>query len=190
MNKKGELNIIMGPMYSGKSTELLRIYYKFKRNYNILVINHKCDDRYGKNSVNTHNKDSIDSVSVDKLFDSINEKNIDNIDVILIDESQFFDDLYIFCKEFVENYNKIIYVFGLSGDSNRNIFGQLVDLIPIADNLTLLKSICNSCENVTNAPFTLRKSKTTNQLLVGSSNEYSAVCRECWLKYNYTQKPM
>ena len=88
------------------------------------------------------------------------------------------------------NYNKIIYVFGLSGDSNRNIFGQLVDLIPIADNLPLLKSICNSFENFTNFPFPLRKSKTTNQLLVGSSNEYSAVCRECWLKYNYTQKSM
>ena len=108
MSKVGELNIIMGPMYSGKSTELLRIYNKFKRNYNILVINHKCDNRYGTNSVNTHNKDSIDSVSVDNLFDSINESNLEEIDIILIDESQFFDNLYIFCKEFVENYNKII----------------------------------------------------------------------------------
>tara|TARA_B100000900_G_C20602556_1_gene726319 strand:+ start:3414 stop:3974 length:561 start_codon:yes stop_codon:yes gene_type:complete len=186
MSKVGELNIIMGPMYSGKSTELLRIYNKFKRNYNILVINHKCDNRYGTNSVNTHNKDSIDSVSVDNLFDSINESNLEEIDIILIDESQFFDNLYIFCKEFVENYNKIIYVFGLSGDSNRGKFGEILDLIPIADNVTLLKSICNCCKNVTNAPFTLRKNRTINQLLVGSSNEYMAVCRSCWLKHNFS----
>ena len=75
MNINGELNLVIGPMYSGKSTELLRIYNKFKRNYKILVINHASDNRYGNNSVNTHNKDSIDSVSTDELCSIEGSKN-------------------------------------------------------------------------------------------------------------------
>ena len=47
MNYNGELNVVIGPMYSGKSTELLRIYNKYKRNYNIIAFNHKADNRYG-----------------------------------------------------------------------------------------------------------------------------------------------
>ena len=55
----GELNIVIGPMFSGKSTELLRIYNKYKTKYEILVINHKSDNRYEKNSVCTHNNNRL-----------------------------------------------------------------------------------------------------------------------------------
>ena len=179
----GELNLVIGPMYSGKSTELLRIYNKFKRNYKILVINHSSDTRYGSNSVNTHNKDSIKSISTDELCTiDMGLKIIDN-DIILLDEGQFFGDLYDFCKEIVEKHNKIVYVFGLSGDSCRKKFGQILDLIPICDNIKHLKSICNKCENVRNASFTLRTSNNLEQVSVGGNDEYMAVCRECWLKH-------
>ena len=186
--ENGKLNLVIGPMYSGKSTELLRIYNKYKRNYKIIAFNHKADNRYGINTVNTHNNESLSCISVDELYDYYDQfvLNKNNIDIVLIDESQFFEDLYDFCKDIVENFNKIVYVFGLSGDSNRRKFGEILDLIPIADNVTLLKSICNCCKNVTNAPFTLRKNRTINQLLVGSSNEYMAVCRSCWLKHNFS----
>ena len=65
----GYLNIIMGPMYSGKSTELIRIYNKYKLKKKVLVINHKSDNRYGENSVNTHNKNNLNCISFDKLTD-------------------------------------------------------------------------------------------------------------------------
>lgn len=178
----GELNLVIGPMYSGKSTELLRIYNKFKRNYKILVINHLCDNRYGNNSVNTHNKDSIESISTEKLFNINIELSLVENDIILIDEGQFFGDLYHFCKEIVEKHNKIVYVFGLSGDSNRKKFGQILDLIPICDNIKHLKSICNKCKNVKDALFTLRTSNNTEQVSVGGNDSYMAVCRGCWLK--------
>ena len=183
MNNNGELNLVIGPMFSGKSTELLRIYNKYKRNYKIIVINHKKDTRYGENTVNTHNNDSIVSINVNNLENINIIKKINSFDIILIDEGQFFDDLYIFCKNIVDNFKKIIYIFGLSGDTNREKFGQILDIIPICDNITHLKSICNICSHI-NAPFTLRKTNNKDQLLVGGSDEYMAVCRVCWLSNN------
>jgi len=183
-NNYGELNIVLGPMYSGKSTELLRIYNKFKRKYNILVINHKSDDRYGKNNVYTHNEEKLNCVSLDELveFNRMYEKEyIDSIDVILIDEGQFFKDLYVFCKHMTDKQKKIIYVFGLSGDFERKKFGQLIDLIPLADNIKHIKSICNLCRKIRNAPFTMRKTSNKEQISVGSFSEYLPVCRNCWL---------
>ena len=78
----------------------------------------------------------------------------------------------------------IVYVFGLSGDFERNKFGQILDLIPISNNITYLKSICHSCEKVKDAPFTMRKTSNKEQVSVGGSEEYIAVCRECWLNRN------
>jgi len=179
MSREGELNLIIGPMYSGKSTELLRIYNKFKRNYKILVINHKADDRYGEDTVNTHNKDSIPSMSVNNLKDL--EETITKNDIILIDEGQFFKDLYCFSKKIVDEFKKIIYIFGLSGDYNREKFGEILDLIPIANNINFLKSICNKCDSFKDAPFTLRITKNKEQISVGSNEEYIPVCRSCWL---------
>jgi thymidine kinase len=178
----GKLNLIIGPMYSGKSTELIRIYNKYKRNYKIITFNHKIDNRYESNSVNTHNKESLSCISVDNLYDYENLiSDVKNIDIVLIDESQFFEDLYDFCIDIVENYNKIVYVFGLSGDSNRQIFGEILNLIPIADDIKFLKSICSKCKIVKDAPFTMRITKNNQQISVGSTNEYMAVCRSCWL---------
>tara|TARA_Y100000389_G_scaffold198796_1_gene235949 strand:+ start:497 stop:1084 length:588 start_codon:yes stop_codon:yes gene_type:complete len=182
--ENGKLNLVIGPMYSGKSTELLRIYNKYKRNYKIIAFNHKADNRYGINTVNTHNNESLSCISVDELYDYYDQfvLNKNNIDIVLIDESQFFEDLYDFCKDIVENFNKIVYVFGLSGDSNRRKFGEILDLIPIADDIKFLKSICNKCNLAKEAPFTMRITTNNEQMLVGGNDEYMPVCRRCWLK--------
>jgi thymidine kinase len=183
----GYLNIIMGPMYSGKSTELIRIYNKYKLKKKVLVINHKSDSRYGENSINTHNKNNLNCISFDKLADYYTKftNNLEDIyDIILIDESQFFNDLYDFCKTIVDTTNKTIYAFGLSGDYKRKRFGQLIDLIPIADDIKYLKSVCNKCKDIKNASFTLRICDSNEQILVGANEQYMAVCRDCWLKSN------
>jgi len=183
----GKLNIVFGPMYSGKSTELLRIHNKYKIKKKILVINHKLDERYGDNSVYTHNKEKINSLSLLELKEyntSFHQDFKEKIDVILIDEAQFFNDLYDFCKNIVDTTDKIVYIFGLSGDYKREKFGQVLDLIPLADNITHLKAICNNCNEDREAPFTLRITKKNDQFLVGGLGEYSAVCRECWLNKN------
>jgi thymidine kinase len=185
----GVLNIVFGPMYSGKSTELIRIYNKYKLKNKILVINHISDNRYSGNSVNTHNNNNLNCVLFKKLTDYytlFTNESKDNYDILLIDESQFFNDLYSFCKNLVDSTNKIIYIFGLSGDSNREKFGQINDLIPIADSITQLKAICNNCTETKDAPFTMRKTSNKEQISVGGTDEYMAVCRDCWLKNNKT----
>lgn len=180
----GQLNLVIGPMYSGKTTELIKIFNKYNKNNNVLILNHKADNRYGINSVNTHNKKNLPCISLDNLYNYYDEFKIkhNNIDIILIDEAQFFQDLYNFCKDIVEKFNKIVYVFGLSGDYKRNKFGKILDLIPIADNIKLLKSKCNNCNNLKEAPFTMRIINSKEQILIGSNNEYISVCRDCWNK--------
>ena len=183
----GKLNIVIGPMFSGKSTELLRIYNKYKTKYKILVINHKTDNRYGQNNIYTHNKDSCDCISFLDLFEYykfFDDEYKKQFDVILIDEGQFFDDLYDYCKDMVDKEKKIVYVFGLSGDFKRKSFGEILDLVPIADNIIHLKSICYSCNDVKDASFTMRKTSNKEQVSVGGEGEYIAVCRECWLNKN------
>ena len=181
----GELNITFGPMYSGKSTELLRVYNKLKKKCEILVINHKNDNRYGEtHNVYTHNNQKLNCISFEKLNEYhklFMDEYKETVNVILIDEAQFFEDLYEFCKYMVDEKKMIVYVFGLSGDFERNKFGQILDLIPISNNVTYLKSICHCCEKVKDAPFTMRKTSNKEQVSVGGSEEYIAVCRECWL---------
>ena len=109
---------------------------------------------------------------------------IDKIDIILIDEAQFFDDLYSFCVNIIDTTDKTIYIFGLSGDYKREKFGEVIDLIPMADNITHLKAICHYCIEDKDAPFTLRITKNTHQIEVGGLKEYCSVCHECWLNNN------
>lgn len=179
----GVLKLILGPMYSGKSTELIRIYNKYSIKKKVLVINHSSDTRYGENKVITHNNNNIYSVSLDNLTQFKN--NIHEYQVILIDEGQFFNDLYEFCKFISDTTEKTIYIFGLSGDFKRNKFGQILDLIPICDDIKHLKSICNNCSDLNEASFTCRIDNSNNkQISVGSTEQYIPVCRNCWLKYN------
>lgn len=84
----------------------------------------------------------------------------------------------------VEICNKKIYVCGLDGDSNRKRFGQMLDLIPISDKVTKLRSLCAICKNGTKAPFTLRITSGNEQILIGSDDCYKPVCRNCYF-YKY-----
>jgi thymidine kinase len=105
-------------------------------------------------------------------------KKLRGADVILINEGQFFDDLYEVVSDMLDN-NKIIYVAGLDGDFERKKFGQILDLVPLSDKVTKLTSLCSQCKNGTNAIFSARLSTEKQQTLVGSSN-YLPVCRKCY----------
>jgi thymidine kinase len=171
-------------MFSGKTSKLLEIYEQcVLSNISVLVINHSSDLRYSDSMLSTHNKKMIPCRLVEYL-EHILEQDVSE-DVILINEGQFFDDLYEWVKKMVENYNKKIYVCGLDGDSRRKRFGQMLDLIPISDKVTKLRSLCAICKNGTKAPFTLRTTTTSEeQILIGSDDCYKPVCRECYSKKN------
>jgi thymidine kinase len=106
-----------------------------------------------------------------------------NADVILINEGQFFDDLYDCVIDMLKE-NKKIYVSGLDGDFERKKFGQILDLFPLCDKVTKLTSLCSLCKNGEAGIFSMRLNKDKTQMLIGSDN-YIPVCRSCYEK-NYS----
>ncbi len=199
MFPKGYLRIIMGPMYSGKSTLLVDLIKKesSSKNHNrfdekfshskrscskLMIINHASDTRYGRNVLSTHSKQQVPCYSFSTLtiIDKIPEyqKVYSEANKIIIDESQFFDptNLYNFVYKSVFTFKKTVIVSGLSGDSNQQKFGGLLDLIPLADKIDVLYATCQHCGEP--APFTKRIVNDDRVTLVGSTGMYEPVCRE------------
>jgi thymidine kinase len=192
------LEIILGSMYSGKTSRLVEIYKQCKFcNISVVVINHSIDTRYDDELLSTHDKIKIPCIKTEKLFDiypyDLNlEKGVQNIpritdkfkivacEVVLINEGQFFPDLEEFVKILLTN-DKKVYVCGLDGDFERKKFGQILNLIPLCDKVTKLTSLCSVCKNGAPGIFSKRITLETEQTVVGSDN-YIPVCRKCYNK--------
>lgn len=192
------LELIIGPMYSGKTSRLVEVYKQCQFcDISVAVINHVIDNRYDEELLSTHDKIKIPCIKTKNLKDvwlseKINlENNIDeNIphiqdkfqiarsDVILINEGQFFEDLYDVVIDMLK-CGKKVYVCGLDGDFERKKFGQILDLIPLCDKVDKLTSLCTLCKNGTRGIFSMRLTQETQQTVVGSDN-YIPVCRKCY----------
>ncbi len=175
----GYLELIIGPMYAGKSTELIRIIHRYKcLNKNITVINHVLNNRYGSTGLTTHNNERIDNcVILDKLSD-LDNSLLANSDVIIIEELQFFSDAYDTVCKWCDVDNKIVIGAGLDGDFKKNPFGDVLRLIPHAEKVTKLSALCKRCNDGTLAHFTMRTVKDNCLTLIGSNDMYEAVCRK------------
>lgn len=175
----GYLEIILGPMKSGKTSKLIEIYRQYKFcNLNVCVINHSIDTRYSINDVVSHDGIKIPSLICENIKDVIGNVNVDKIDVILINEAQFFSDLYECVIELL-NKKKIIYLSGLDGDYLKCKIGSILDLIPHADNVIKMQSLCGICKNGTKAIFSKRTTDEKEQIVIGVDN-YVPVCRNCY----------
>lgn len=196
MSETAYLEVILGCMFSGKSTRLVEIYKQYKFcNIHVAVINHSSDVRYDDELLSTHDQVKIPCIKTEKLFDiwtdyidiDTNVKIIPRIkdkfevyrsSVILINEGQFFPDLEEFVKTLLK-HGKKIYVCGLDGDFERNKFGKILDLIPISDKVTKLTSLCSLCKDGTPGIFSKRITLEKEQTVIGSDN-YIPVCRSCY----------
>jgi len=167
----GTLEIILGGMFSGKTSELIRRLKRFRAiNESILVINSTKDSRNEKEVLQTHDKMTFDCIKTEYLVDIPLTAN-----VIAVDEAQFFKGL----RPFVERAlaaNKHVILAGLDGDYKQQVFGELLMLIPLADSITKLTALCMECMDGTLGPFSKRLTGDTCQELVGDSC-YAAVCR-------------
>jgi len=103
-------------------------------------------------------------------------------DVFLINEGQFFEDILTVVQKLVEIHHKKVYICGLDGDFKRQKFGQLLDLIPLADKVIKKSALCKLCKNGKKGIFTMRLTKEEEQIIVGSNN-YIPVCRQCYLLF-------
>ena len=183
----GYLKIILGSMFAGKTTELIKEYRRHEScGFECLFINHKIDNRYDdeENKTSTHDRIFINSINVgDNLLDFFKKESyLSRYDVILINEGQFFKDLYKFVDYIVNKLNKKVYVCGLDGDFQRKKIGSILDIIPLCDDVIKIKAICSNCK-INEGMFTYRLSDEKEQVVVGSSN-YSAVCRKCYNSFN------
>lgn len=175
----GYLELIIGPMFSSKTTTLLEIYKKCQFcNIPVTIINHTIDTRYHDTMLSSHDQLTAPCLQANKLADVW--PLLGSSEVILINEGQFFPDLYEVVMDML-HHNKRIYICGLDGDFERKKFGSILDLIPLCDKVIKLTSLCSSCKDGTLAIFSMRLTDEKEQTIVGSTN-YIPVCRKCYSK--------
>ena len=181
--KLGNIQLILGCMFSGKTSELIRRIQRYKSiQKKVLFINFIEDTRYNQNSINniyTHDRVGCEGIYLDKLSPLI--EKVDNYDVFVINEGQFFEDVYTISIELCEKYGKDVLICGLDGDFQRQTFKyNLLDLIPFADTVEILTAYCAVCKDETPARFSKRISNELEQKVIGSTN-YMPVCRKHFL---------
>lgn len=174
-----KVKLILGPMFASKSTYLLAEERRSKAaKKKVVCVKHSFDTRYTSGTeIATHNKEYSNSPSfaTHSLMYVVDQLN--DYDVILIDEGQFFNDL---CEgvEHLVSQGKYIVVAGLSSDYQKNLFKPIADLIPKADQIINTQAICTKCGS--DAPFTSRIVTQEGQTLVGGSEMYEPRCRSCY----------
>jgi len=176
----GEIHVIVGPMFAGKTTALVcRIKSESNTGRNVAMIKSSKDTRYAIDSVVTHDGTNFPCWALPNLLsfrERIGAEAYDKVDVIGINEAQFFDDLYDFCCNAADHDGKTVIVAGLDGDYLRRSFGSVLDIIPLADSITKLTARCELCGK--RAFFTLRKTDETKTELIGAADVYEPVCRQ------------
>ena len=176
----GRIEIIFGPMFSGKSTELLR---RIKRHtfakQKCLVIKYRFDKRYSEKDMATHDQQKINALSCTKLEEA--SSIFKEYQVIGIDEGQFFPDI-VEMAEIFANDGKIVIIACLDGTFQRKPFGKILELVPLAEKVTKLSAVCVICGKA--GSFTQRIVANDQIELIGGSECYRPLCRGCFYSSN------
>lgn len=181
----GELHLIIGPMMSGKSTELLRrLFNESVIGVKCVYINHQSDTR-SKEGFSTHNPLYKEKLSKESGVTFVSTKNLNTVDireydVIGIDESQFFKSLTGPVLHWVDHLHKTVIVSGLNGDKHRDVIGYITGLIPHMDSCTFLKAYCQLCAEKKikkNAIFSHKFGEGND---IGGKDKYIPLCRHCF----------
>ena len=177
--RRGRIEVICGSMFSGKTEELIRRLKRAKfARQRVEIFKPAIDTRYSEGDVVSHDSHSIASTPIDAsasilLFTS-------EIDVVGIDEAQFFDDgLVEVCNELANNGIRVI-IAGLDMDYRGVPFGPMPALCAIADEVSKVHAICVKCGSL--ASFSHRTVKNDKQVMLGETQEYEPLCRACYLE--------
>jgi len=172
------LQIIMGNMFSGKTSELIRQLKRQKIiGKNILVVNSAKDTRSAEPVLKTHDGVTFNCIKTNDLGYLASLQSFKDAQVIGIDEAQFFKNLKVFV-EYCLMHGKYVIMAGLDGDYKQRKFGELIDCIPLADCVKKLRALCTVCNDGTPGPFTVRTVDNNDLVLVGDTDMYTARCRE------------
>jgi thymidine kinase len=176
--KTGWIEVICGPMFSGKSEELIRRIRRAEiAQQRIQLFKPQIDNRYSENEIVTHDQQRLPSKPVPSS-NAILEAMQDKTAVVGIDEAQFFDDdITIVCNK-LANLGKRVIVAGLDMDYRGRPFEPIPRLMAIAEYVTKQLAICVRCGNPAN--HTQRLIEDKNRIVVGSQGTYEARCRQCF----------
>ena len=175
--KRGWIEVICGSMFSGKTEELIRRLKRAKiANQKVEIFKPSIDTRYHEQQIVSHDENAIQSTPIDNSQTILLMAN--EVDVVGIDEAQFFDDqLPEVCDQLAFRGTRVI-VAGLDMDFTAKPFGQMPYLLAKAEYITKLHAICVKCGNIAN--YSYRKAPAKGQLLLGEKDLYEPRCRKCY----------
>ena len=173
----GWIEVICGPMFSGKTEELIRRLIRAQIAKQVVTIfKPSLDDRYSEDYIVSHNKRKIKSIVVQDIKDIYNHSK--NSNVVGIDEAQFFNHQIIeVCKSLAREGKRVV-VAGLEKDYKAIPFGPMPELLVDAEYVTKVNAICMQCGDPAN--FSQRISNEKNQVVIGEIDKYEARCRKCF----------
>jgi thymidine kinase len=176
-NKRGSIEVITGSMFSGKTEELIRRLRRAQfAGLKVEIFKPSLDKRYSETRVVSHDEKSILSTPVDNPSAILLLAG--DVDVVGIDEAQFFDSSIVdVCNTLADNGIRIL-VAGLDMDFLGNPFGPMPALLSIAEYVTKVHAICMRCGNL--ATYSYRKSDADQVVLLGEKDLYEPLCRTCY----------
>jgi len=178
-HRQGRIEVVCGSMFSGKTEELIRRMRRAKfARQQVVIFKPTVDTRYSECDVVSHDRHSISSIPVDKAARILDLS--EGIDVVGIDEAQFFDaGLVQVCNELANRGVRVI-AAGLDMDFKGHPFGPIPNLCAIADEVTKVHAICVRCGAL--AYVSHRLIHSNKRVLLGEQSEYEPLCRECYKK--------
>ena len=176
--KRGSIEVITGSMFSGKTEELIRRLRRAQfAGLKVEIFKPSLDKRYSETRVVSHDDKSILSTPVDNASAILLLAS--DVDVVGIDEAQFFDNSIVeVCNSLADNGIRLV-IAGLDMDFMGKPFGPMPALLAIAEYVTKVHAICMRCGNL--AQYSFRKSEDAQVVLLGEKNLYEPLCRNCYI---------
>lgn len=178
MIRLGRIDVITGPMFAGKTTELLRRVERYERvGKKCVVVKWRGDTRYTADKVVTHDSRAKNALAVSEVKEILHTRTFQESDVVGIDEGQFYEDIADVAWDMASSMGKIVIVSCLDGDWRQEPFMNVCRLLSKADTIVKLFSICARCSQ--DAAFTTRTIDCSDKIVVGGADVYQPVCRAC-----------
>jgi thymidine kinase len=173
----GSIEVVCGSMFSGKTEELIRRVNRARiAKVNVEIFSPVADTRYDKSALVSHNLNSIPSKAVSKATEIL--PLAAHIQVVGIDEAQFFDEELPEVVQALANSGVRVIVAGLDMDFKGRPFGTMPQLMAMADSVTKLHAVCVKCGQ--QAMYSYRLVPNESQILLGEKESYEARCRNCF----------
>ena len=192
------ISVIYGPMFSGKTTKLLKLYNLYVKIYGkdkCIAINYELDDRYGTNAIISHNNEFVECYCVKNIEEFITGETYNiilNAQYIFINEAQFFESIDKWVLFLHSNLKKTVILCGLDLDYKNDSFGTMMNLLPYASKIVPLSGICHNSKNGLCTGLSCYSHRIVNsdaQVLIGT-HEYIPLCKTCYnaLRFNAVEE--